>query len=154
MKLKVLVLLLVSAMAGIVIAPTASAEGPQGVWLLDGKAAVQIFDCKSLLCGRILWLQASHDQEGQLRRDKSNPDPALQHRELCGLNVIWDLRPAGRDQWEGGWFYYPASGKTYNVKMELTASDGMVARFYQGASVVGETKTLRRVQHGTSKGWC
>ncbi|MDP1960738.1 MAG: DUF2147 domain-containing protein [Reyranella sp.] len=154
MKLGALVLLLASAMGGIVIAPAASAEVPQGIWLIDGKAAVQIFDCKGLLCGRILWLQAPDDPEGQLKRDKNNPDPALRHRELCGLNVIWDLRPAGPDQWEGGWFYYPASGKTYNVKMELTPSSGIVARFYQGASIVGETKTLRRVPHGTSKGWC
>jgi hypothetical protein len=34
---------------------------PQGVWLIDGKAAVQIFDCGGLLCGRILWLQTPRD---------------------------------------------------------------------------------------------
>jgi uncharacterized protein (DUF2147 family) len=154
MKLRALALLLASAMAGIVTAPVASAEAPQGVWLVDGEAAVQIFDCKDLLCGRILWLQAPHDQEGQLKRDKKNPDPALRHRELCGLNVIWNLRATGPDHWDDGWFYNPVSGKTYNLKMELTASSGLVARFYQGASLMGETKTLSRVPHGTSKGWC
>jgi hypothetical protein len=33
---------------------TASANGPEGVWLIEGEAAVQIFDCRGLLCGRIL----------------------------------------------------------------------------------------------------
>jgi uncharacterized protein (DUF2147 family) len=32
------------------------AATPEGVWLIDGKAAVQIFDCRGLLCGlTILW---------------------------------------------------------------------------------------------------
>ena len=63
MKLKVL--LFASAMAGIALAPMASAGGaPQGVWLIDGEAAVQIFDCTGMLCGRILWLQSPHDPEG------------------------------------------------------------------------------------------
>ena len=149
-----LALLLAVAMAGIADTPMASAEVAQGVWLIDGEAAVQIFDCDGLLCGRILWLQTPHDSQGELKRDKRNPDPALRERHLCGLTLIWGLHPAGANHWDDGWFYYPDSGKTYNVKMELTPSDALVARFYQGISFVGETKTLTRVQHGTSTGWC
>jgi uncharacterized protein (DUF2147 family) len=132
----------------------ASGEVPQGVWLIKGHAAVQIFDCNGLLCGRLLWLKAPHDSQGQLKRDKRNPDSALRQRELCGLTVIWDLRSTGPNHWDDGRFYYPDSGKTYNIKMELTSSDALVARFYQGISLVGETKTLSRVLHGTSEGWC
>lgn len=66
----------------------ASAAVPGGVWLIDGKAAVQIFDCGGLLCGRILWLQTPRDPQGQLNRDKNNPDPALRQRRLCGLTVL------------------------------------------------------------------
>jgi uncharacterized protein (DUF2147 family) len=154
MKLRRLALLLILAMAGIANAHIASAEVPEGVWLIKGEAAVQIFDCNGLLCGRILWLQAPHDSQGQLKRDKRNPDPALRQRALCGLTVIRDLRSTGPNHWDDGWFYYPDSGRTYNVKMELTSSDALVARFYQGISFVGETKTLSRVLHGTSEGWC
>ena len=154
MKLKSLVLLLASTMAGIVHAHTASAGVPEGVWLIKEQAAVQIFDCKGLLCGRILWLQAPHDSQGQLKRDMKNPDSALRQRELCGLTVIWDLRSRAPNHWDDGWFYYPDSGRTYNVKMELTSSNALVARFYQGTSFVGETETLNRVRHGTSEGWC
>jgi uncharacterized protein (DUF2147 family) len=154
MKLKTLILLLASAMAGIAHAHPASAEVPQGVWLVNGEAAVQIFECNSLLCGRIRWLQAPRDPQGQLKRDTRNPDPALRQRELCGLTVIRDLRSSGPNHWNDGWFYNPDSGKTYNIKMELTSSDALVARFYLGTSLVGETKTLSRVVQGTSEGWC
>jgi uncharacterized protein (DUF2147 family) len=154
MKLKNLVLLLASSVAVSALAHEASAEVPAGVWLVNGEAAVQLFDCNTRVCGRIRWLQAPRDAEGQLKRDKRNPDPALRQRELCGLTVIRDLHSSSPNHWEGGWFYYPDSGKTYNVKMELTSADALVARLYMGTTLVGETKTLTRVGHGTSEGWC
>src|SRR4029450_2696938 len=69
------VLLSALAMAG--LAPAASAGTPQGIWLIDGEAAVQIFDCEGMLCGRILWLQSPHDPEGDLQRHQKNPDARL-----------------------------------------------------------------------------
>jgi len=150
MKLKGLVLLLASTMD----AHMASAEVPEGVWLVNGEAAVQIFECNTLLCGRIRWLQAPRDSEGQLKRDMRNPDPALRERELCGLTIMRDLRSTGPNHWDDGWLYNPASGKTYNIKVELTSPDALVARLYLGTSLVGETKTLKRVVQGTSEGWC
>ena len=73
MKLKSLALLLASTIAGIVDAHVASAEAPEGLWLVNGEAAVQLFQCDSLLCGRIRWLQAPRDSQGQLKRDTRNP---------------------------------------------------------------------------------
>ena len=84
------------------------------------------------------------DARGEPKRDKNNPDPALRQRELCGLTLIWDLRPTGPDRWEGGFFYNPESGKTYSVVTEHTSSDQLVARVYDGFALIGETKTLRR----------
>jgi uncharacterized protein (DUF2147 family) len=133
---------------------TASTVGPEGVWLLDGKAAVQIFGCGDLLCGRILWLQTPRDPQGQLKKDRDNPDPAQQQRGLCGLTILWGLRSTGPGHWGDGWFYNPDDGKTYDVSMELRSADQLVARIYLGMPFFGETKTLLRVPHGTSDGWC
>jgi uncharacterized protein (DUF2147 family) len=127
---------------------------PEGVWLIDAKAAVQIFDCKGLLCGRILWLQIPRDSQGQLNRDKHNPDPALRQRQLCGLTILWDLRPASPGLWEAGWFYNPDDGKTYRVSAQLTSADVISARIYLGIPFFGQTKLLSRIPHGTSRGWC
>lgn len=124
------------------------------VWLMDGKVAVQIFDCKGLLCGRILWLQTPRDLQGVLNRDKHNPDPALRQRGLCGLTVLWNLQPDGANRWKDGWFYNPDDGKTYRVTAELTSDDLITARIYALLPVLGQTKFLQRVLHGTSDGWC
>jgi uncharacterized protein (DUF2147 family) len=132
----------------------AFAAAPEGVWLMEGRATVQIFNCGSLLCGQILRLQTPRDPEGKLNRDANNPDPALRQRRLCGLTVMWGLRPSGGDSWSGGSFYNPEDGKTYSVSARLQTADQIVARIYLGIPLLGETKTLRRVQPSISEGWC
>lgn len=147
--------LLMAALISLVVPRTpAWAAVPGGVWLIDGRAAVQIFGCGALLCGRILWLRSPRDPQGQMNLDKNNPDPGLRQRPLCGLTVLWGLRSTGPDRWGGGWFYNPEDGKTYNVSAELRSADLIVARIYSGIRLFGETKTLLRVPHGTSEGWC
>ena len=132
----------------------ASTGVPQGVWLIDKMAAVQIFGCNGLLCGRILWLQTPRDSKGQLSRDKHNRNPALRQRRLCGLTMPWDLHASGPNRWEGGRFYNPEDGKTYRVSAHLKSADMLVARIYLGMPAFGKTKLLHRVAHGTSEGWC
>ena len=127
---------------------------PQGVWLMDGRVAVQIFDCASLMCGRIIWLAVPRDPQGLLDRDKKNPAPALRQRKLCGLTVLWGLHPVRSDRWRDGWFYNPDDGVTYRVKAQLKSADVLVARVYVGVPLLGRTKTLVRVTHDTSEGWC
>jgi hypothetical protein len=97
-------LLLTTLLALVTPGSMASAAVPQGVWMIDGKAALQIYDCNGLLCGRLRWLHAPRD--------------------------------------------------TYSVVTEHTSSDQIVAHVYDGFTLVGETKTLRRTRAGTSDGWC
>jgi uncharacterized protein (DUF2147 family) len=144
--------------AGVMLFAAHRADGqaaiPQGVWLIDGKAAVQIYDCKGLMCGRILWLHVPLNALGQLDRDYHNPDPALRTRELCGLTMLWNLHPDGPNRWKDGWFYNPDDGVTYRVSAQLKSDDVIIARIYLGVPLFGKTKTLARVPHGVSAGWC
>jgi uncharacterized protein (DUF2147 family) len=132
----------------------ARAAIPQGVWLIDQKAAVQIFDCEGLMCGRILWLFKPRDAQGQLDLDKNNPSPPLRDRPLCGLTILWGLRPDGPDHWRDGWFYDPDDGKTYRVLAQLKSDDVLIARIYVWSPLFGQTKTLVRVPQGVTDGWC
>ncbi|MEN2789958.1 DUF2147 domain-containing protein [Sphingomonas oligophenolica] len=126
----------------------------EGVWLMDAKVAVQIFDCGEMMCGRIIWLIIPRDAQGVLNRDLRNPDAALRQRPLCGMTILWALHPVGSDKWEGGWFYNPFDGETYRVSARLKSADVMTARIYRGLPLFGKTKTLQRVVHGTVEGWC
>jgi uncharacterized protein (DUF2147 family) len=152
-----------SSRSALLLAALLSIAGPfavartallDSVWLMDGKVAVQIFDCNGLLCGRVLWLQIPRDPQGILNRDKHNPDPALRQRGLCGLTVLWNLQPDGSNRWKNGWFYNPDDGRTYKVTAELTSDDLITARVYTLLPLLGQTKVLQRVLHGTSDGWC
>lgn len=147
-------LLLVALFLCLTSRTAALADIPQGEWLLDGRVVVQIFDCANKMCGRILWLKVPRDPQGQLDRDKKNPDPSLRSRQLCGLTILWNLQPAGPGRWEDGWFYNPDDGKTYRVEAKLESNDTMTARIYLGIPLFGKTKSLDRVPHGTSAGWC
>jgi uncharacterized protein (DUF2147 family) len=147
--------LLLATLASLALPRTvAGAAIPPGVWLMDGEVAVQIFDCAGLLCGRILWLLRPRDPEGELNKDRKNPDPALRQRPLCGLTILWGLHQTAPDRWSGGGFYNPDDGETYNVSAQLKSPDVIVARIYSGFPLFGRTKTLSRVSHGTSDGWC
>lgn len=127
---------------------------PEGVWLIDNRAAVQIYNCAGLMCGRIIWLKVPRNLLGQLDRDKYNPAPALRQRQLCGLTMLWNLHPDGRNRWKDGWFYNPDDGKTYRVSAQLVSDNVMTARIYLGVPLLGQTKTLARVPHGVTAGWC
>ncbi len=115
---------------------------------------MQIYDCTGLMCGRIIWLKVPRNSVGQLDRDKRNPDPALRQRQLCGLTMLRDLRPAGAGRWGDGWFYNLDDGKTYRVSAQLVSDNVITARIYVGVPLLGQTRTLVRVPHGVSAGWC
>ena len=141
-------LLAVSPSAG------ASVAIPPGVWLFDKKVALEVYACRDLLCGRILWLKVPRDSAGDLVRNRKNPDPSLRDRELCGLTIVAGLKALGSNRWGGGRFYNPDDGKTYNAAAELVSDNLIVVRLFERITLLGQDKTLERVTHGTSDGWC
>jgi uncharacterized protein (DUF2147 family) len=132
----------------------ASSEVPEGTWLFANKVAVQVFECSGLLCGKIIWLANPRTPAGLPDVDRLNPDPALRQRPLCGLTIIWGLRPDGTSQWSNGWLYDPQDGNTYNLTAELTAPDRMSARVYRGIPIFGRTEILIRDPQLSFDGRC
>lgn len=145
---------LVAVLAFLFPRSEAQAGVPEGIWLIDKKAAVQIYDCQGLMCGRIVWLYKPRNALGQLDSDYRNPNPALRQRQLCGLTMLWNLHPAGPGRWTDGWFYNPRDGKTYRVSAQLASGDVLIARIYLGLPLFGQTKTLTRIPPGKTGGWC
>jgi len=135
-------------------APTLAEDAPSRVWLLPVRAAVQIYDCEQLLCGRIVWMHHPLNSAGEPDLDKKNPDETLRARALCGLTVLKGLAPAGQDRWTGGSLYNPDDGRTYHFSGVLKSPDIFVARVYLGAPLFGRTLTWKRVAELTADGGC
>ena len=146
--------LIIGAALSLGLPAPAMAATPDGVWLIDRKAAVRIYDCGGQLCGRVVWLYKPRDPDGGPDRDFRNPNPSLRARLVCGLTMIRALRPDGPNRWRDGWFYNPRDGGTYRVAAQLKSDDVIVARIYVWAPLFGETKTLVRIAPGTTDGWC
>ena len=116
----------------------AASATPDGTWLIDHKAAVELFDCSGHLCGRVVWLR----------------NPALRTAALCNRTIVWGLQPQGATQWTGGWFYDPENGRTYHARADLELAELMSARIYQGLPWFGITASLLRIAPRSLRGWC
>lgn len=138
----------------VIYSRSASSEVPEGIWLLANRVAIQVFDCSGLLCGKIVWLVRPRTPAGQPDVDHRNPDPKSQERPLCGLIILWGLRPDGPDHWSNGWLYDPQDGNTYDVTDELTAPDRISARVYRGVPLFGRTEILIRDPQLSFDGRC
>jgi len=86
--------------------------------------------------------------------DHLNPDPKLRQRPLCGLTILWGLRPNGAGHWSNGWLYDPHDGHTYNVTAGVSSPNRISARVYRGVPFFGRTEMLIRDPQLSSHGHC
>ncbi|MGO4704293.1 DUF2147 domain-containing protein [Microvirga sp. 2MCAF38] len=92
-------------------AASAQPADPTGTYLSEsGETRVKIAKCGQVFCGTIISVQGE-------AKDANNPDPALKTRNLVGVHMISDIKPAG----EGftGQLYNYKDGKTYTGKMNF-----------------------------------
>lgn len=111
---------------------------PEGSWIAGNRVAIEVFDCSSMLCGRIVWLR----------------NPALRTSAMCGRTILWNLQRSGPEQWDDGWFFDPENGSTYHVSATIRSDGTIAARIYAGIELFGKTETLRRIKERSLEGWC
>jgi len=121
-----------------IICAAAHAETPDGIWLVEHKAAVRLFACEEALCGSVVWLR----------------NPSLRTPAMCSRVIIWGLHPAGGGVWENGWFYDPEDKTTYHVSATQISPDQIAAKVYPAISWLSETVDLLRIQPRSLNGWC
>ena len=117
-----------------VCATPAQATDITGFWIThDATATIEMAPCGDAVCGRIVAFDGEQDA-----RDMQNPEPALQTRPICGLEVLSGLTPARDDRWRGGRLYDPRTGDTYDASASI-ADDHLRLRAFIGIEVFGET---------------
>ncbi|MDN5850795.1 MAG: DUF2147 domain-containing protein [Nitrococcus sp.] len=124
---------------------SASEQGPIGVWLNEeSSVAVRIARCGSGLCARIVWLAKPYHDNGELKRDRHNPDSGKRQQPLCGLRMAWGYRQKDDHLWSGGVIYVPKEGETYSSSLSLVAPDKLLVRAYIFMPLFGKTVVMHR----------
>ena len=120
-------LALTAAIVALVGAGAAPAAEPTGIWYdHTGRGAVEISNCGSALCGRVVWL-----------KDAGN-------RSACGLQIIGNVRPAKDGAWDGGWIYDPDRDAKYSVEITPIGARTLKVVGYLGSKLLSETMMWRR----------
>lgn len=94
--------------------------------------------------GKIVWLAAPLDEEGNAKTDVKNPNRELRTRPLMNLVILTGLSYDRGNKYEGGRIYDPKSGNTYSCKAELKDNNTLSLRGFIGISLVGRTDVWRR----------
>lgn len=117
-----------------------------GLWLTgSGKAKIRIYkDANNKYNGKIAWLREPKYEDGNVKVDKNNPDPAKKKTPLMGLNNLTGFVYDGDNEWTDGHIYDPENGKSYKCKMELTDANTLEVRGYIGISLFGRTDVWKR----------
>jgi uncharacterized low-complexity protein len=74
--------------AGVAFAAgSAFAVEPTGLWYdHTGRGAVEITKCGNQLCGRLVWLK-----------------DAEHAKQVCGIQILGEVKPMANGAWDGGW---------------------------------------------------
>jgi uncharacterized protein (DUF2147 family) len=122
-----------------------------GDWKTENdESKVEIYRCAAQICGKITWLKrptytdATEGEVGTPVIDRKNPDPALRHRPVLGLQILTGFSEEGDGSWGGGTCYDPKSGKTYRGKMHLKAPGRLELRGYIGIPLFGRSSVWTR----------
>jgi uncharacterized protein (DUF2147 family) len=125
----------------------ALAASPVGVWVTKGgKSHVQIYNCGTKLCGKIIWLKVPKNPDGTDKVDKKNPDQAKRSQKIVGLSILWGFKKDDDNEWSSGRIYNPQDGDVYKCNMELKDAQTLRVRGYVGVSLFGKTQIWKRVR--------
>lgn len=132
-----------------IIAPMAwsANHSPVGTWItIDDKtnkprSEVRIFESRGTLYGQVIKVYPRPGDRGICAKCPG----AFKNKPIKGLNIMWGLKPAGRNVWSGGEILDPKSGNIYALKITLSENGRTLSvRGHVGISLLGRTQVWRR----------
>jgi len=119
-----------------------------GKWYTEGgKSKVDVYKKNGKFYGKIIWLKIPNDENGNIKKDKNNPDENKRDRKLVGLLILKNFEYDGDREWDDGEIYNPEDGETYSCVINMS-DDGntLDVRGYIGISLFGKTTVWKRVE--------
>lgn len=120
---------------------------PVGTWVtIDDKtqskrSIVQISERNGKLYGRIVKVFKRKGDTGFCRKCRGR----FKDKPVQGLQIMWGVKKTGKNTWDNGRILDPKNGKTYNVKLSLSADQKRLnVRGYIGFSLLGRTQVWHR----------
>lgn len=116
------------AVSGCVIGSAQAATSPTGVWIdHTGRGGVEIKECgNGKLCGHVVWLKDQGDAKG------------------CGLQILGNVKPVGRGQWDNGWIYSPEKKQKFSVELTPIDDNRLRVKGYKGMKLFSKTMIWHR----------
>ena len=154
---------LASTVAVALVAIWADADGPAnellGQWYTEDDASkVHVVKKNGKYFGTIIWLAEpiypddDPTDAGKPKRNRKNPDKALQREPIIGMQVLKNFTYDTSDrEWVDGTIYDPDVGKTYKCVIKFQADPKaqggktLNLRGYIGLPALGRTTVWRRV---------
>lgn len=95
---------------------------------------------------QIFWMEKPLTADGEIKRDRYNPDPAL--RSVPGDKIVlaWGLKYDSKaNEWSGGKIYDPDSGKIYKTVFKFESPTNLKVRGYIGMPAFGRTMNWKKI---------
>ncbi|MCP4646052.1 MAG: DUF2147 domain-containing protein [bacterium] len=111
--------------------------------------------------GNICWIiepnyEDGDPEAGKPRRDRNNPDEAMQKKPLVGLAMLKSFDYVSENKWAGGTIYDPENGRTYKCEIAMVMPEKpkdpkapmppvtLNVRGYLGVPAFGRTTVWKR----------
>ena len=138
-------LLLVGLFLGMITMAQSETDGILGDWYNQEKdAVIEIYKESGKFHGKITWMLAPLDENGNPKTDPLNPDESLQSRPRLGMVMMYDFEHDGDNVWDEGEVYDPKSGRTYSGTATLTSTNNLDLKGYIGIPLFGRTSNWTR----------
>lgn len=93
---------------------------------------IKIFRYNDGYRAQCTWVSNLKMEDGTLRRDVKNPDPAKRNITNDKIVIIDKVKFDGKDTWKDGKIYDPTSGKKYTVSLSFKDDKTLTVKGYLG----------------------
>ena len=129
-------------------AKAAAGDNLEGYWMdSDGEVILDIGRCGDARCGKVAWLRKPLGPDGRLLLDYRNPDPNLQKRPVCGLEVVSGFKKQPDGTWSDGTVYVSDLGQSFSGYAEVLGPTQVKVTGYIILPLFGASEVWTRVSH-------